>query len=567
MTLGVVMLVHNSLDRAEQVIRHWAAAGCPVVVHIDQKVGQVTNDKFVAALGDLDDIIFSPRFRCEWGMWGLIAASQAASAQLLAQYPAVRRVFLASGSCLPLRPIEELQAYLDARPDTDFIESVTTNDVPWTMGGLDRERFTLRFPFSWKRQRRLFDGFVQLQRLTGTRRKMPDGIVPHLGSQWWCLTRQTLMAILDDPRRPAYDAYFRQVWIPDECYYQTLVRLHARRIESRSLTLAKFDYQGKPHIFYDDHAALLARSGCFVARKIWPKADGLYARFPAKPTAETVKKDPNPSTIDRIFAQAVDRRANGRRGLYMQSRFPFMDRENGFTAATYSVLQGFDDVIPDFTNWLSRQTGVVVHGHLFGPTRAEFADGADVYRGGLSDQPRLRDYNARMFLTNLIWNGRDQHQCFQFGPHDNQQIRWMITKDTQASVCVVTGAWAVSLFLSGRSATEVRAEAARLQQVENKLLKTLQSPDARSRRRIMTLAEFLEDPVDVLQSILDDMAGHRAATITKVPRMFNLTGFAQFLQDLKNQGMHPYLTGDIAVGDQPQNSRPRLHKPYVVGGK
>lgn len=187
--------------------------------------------------------------------------------------------------------------------------------------------------------------------------------------------------------------------------------------------------------------------------------------------------------------------------------------------------------------------------------------------GGLSDQPRLRDYNNKMFLTNLIWNGRDQHQCFQFGPADSQQVRWMITKDTQASVWFVTGAWAVSLFRSGRSASEVRAEAALLQQVESKLIKTLQSPDARSRRRIMTLAEFLDDPVDVLQSILDDMAGHRAATVTKPPRMVNLAGFPQFLQDLKNQGMHPYLTGDFAVGDPPKVSRPRLHKPYVVGGK
>ncbi|WP_322893267.1 MULTISPECIES: beta-1,6-N-acetylglucosaminyltransferase [unclassified Yoonia] len=567
MTLGVVMLVHTALDRAEQVIRHWAGAGCPVVVHIDKNVGQAAHDRFVAGLADLDSVSFSPRFRCEWGMWGLIAASQAAAAQLLVRHPDVAHAYLASGACLPLRPIAELQTYLDGHPDTDFIESVTTSDVPWTIGGLDSERFTLRFPFSWKRQRRLFDAFVEMQRLTGRQRRVPDGIVPHLGSQWWCLTRLTLTAILEDPRRPEFDTYFRRVWIPDECYYQTLARRHARRIESRSLTLSKFDYQGKPHIFYDDHAELLARSGCFVARKIWPKADALYRRFPQPATIFDAQQDPETSIIDRIFAQAVDRRSNGRRGLYMQSRFPFMDRENGFTAARYTALQGFDAVIPDFTDWLTRQTGVVVHGHLFGPDKAHFADGAAVYRGGLSAHPRLRDYNCRMFLTNLIWNGRDQQQCFQFGPADNQQIKWMLTKDTQASVWVVTGAWALSLFLSGQSASEVRAEAARLQQVENKLLKTLRAPDARSRRCIMTLAEFLDDPVDILQNIVDDMAGHRAATLTKLPKMVDLTGFAQFLQDLRNQGMNPYLAGDFAVGDRSPNRRPNLRKPYMIGSK
>lgn len=567
MTLGVVMLVHTAFDRAEQVIRHWSDAGCPVVVHVDRNVSQATYDTFVAAVSDLADVSFSRRYRGEWGMWGLIAASQAASRQLLDRFPEVRHVYLASGACLPLRPVSDLMAYLDARPDTDFIESVTTSDVQWTIGGLDSERFTLRFPFAWKRQRRLFDGYVRLQQLLRLRRRIPAGLIPHLGSQWWCLTRQTLTAILDDPRRAEFDVYFRQVWIPDECYYQTLARRHARRLESRSLTLAKFDFQGKPHIFYDDHAELLARSGCFVARKIWPQADMLYQRFPRAPMPDHGAQEPRTGTIDRIFAQAVERRTSGRRGLYMQSRFPFMDRENGFTAAPYTVLQGFDDIIPDLAGWLAAQTGVVAHGHLFATDKAHFAGGGAVYRGGLSDNARLRDYNAKMFLTNLIWNGRDQHQCFQLGPADNQQIKWMLAKDTQASIWVVTGAWAVSLFASGKPASEVRSKAARLQQVENRLITSLQAPEARSRRRIMTLAEFLEAPIDVLQSIMDDMVGHRAATLTQLPAMVDLDGFPQFLQDLKNQGMHPYLAGDFAPRE-PAGQRPvAVRKPYLIGKK
>ena len=567
MTLGVVMLVHTAFDRAEQMIRHWAAAGCPVVVHVDKNVGQATHDAFVAALADLADVSFSRRYRGEWGMWGLIAASQAASRQLLDRYPDIQHVYLASGACLPLRPVAALKAYLAARPDTDFIESVTTSDVKWTVGGLDRERFTLRFPFSWKRQRRLFDGYVRLQRLLRMRRRIPAGITPHLGSQWWCLTRQTLTAILDDPRRAAFDSYFRQVWIPDECYYQTLARLHTRRLESRSLTLAKFDFQGKPHIFYDDHAELLARSGCFVARKIWPQAKALYHRFPGEAQPEHCAQEPHTGTIDRIFAQAVDRRTIGRRGLYMQSRFPFMDRENGFTAVPYTVLQGFDDIIPDLAGWLTAQTGVIAHGHLFATDKAHFAGGAAVYRGGLSANARLRDYNAKMFLTNLVWNGRDQHQCFQFGPADSQAIKWMLAKDPQASVWVVTGAWAVPLFRSGRSASAVRAEAARLQQVESGFINALRSSDARSRRHIMTLAEFLGSPIDVLQAITGDMVGHRAKALSRPPVMVDLGGFAAFLQDLKNQGMHPYLAGEFAPGDAVKSTRPPPRKAYVIDRK
>jgi hypothetical protein len=130
-----------------------------------------------------------------------VEASQTASEMLLEEFPSVRHVYLVSGSCLPLRPVEDLRSYLAARPMTDFIESVTISEVDWTVGGLNEERFEYRFPFSWKRQRFLFDRYVELQRKLGLVRDMPEGITPHLGSQWWCLTRQTLSAILEDPRR------------------------------------------------------------------------------------------------------------------------------------------------------------------------------------------------------------------------------------------------------------------------------------------------------------------------------------------------------------------------------
>jgi hypothetical protein len=115
MSVGIVMLVHTALDRAGQAARHWAAGGCPVVIHVDKSVERTTYKKFVAALADVPNVEFSARHRCEWGTWGIVAASQAASEQMLSNFPFVRHVYLASGSCLPLRPVEELIKYLEER--------------------------------------------------------------------------------------------------------------------------------------------------------------------------------------------------------------------------------------------------------------------------------------------------------------------------------------------------------------------------------------------------------------------------------------------------------------------
>ena len=390
--MGVIMLCHAALDRAAQLAQHWAMHGCPVVVHVDARTPQAQFDTLRAALKDLPDIRFIGRFACEWGTFGIVEATLVAADRMLADFPDVSHVLLASGSCLPIKPVRALQAHLAAHPITDFIESVTTADVGWTIGGLNEERFTLRFPFSWKRQRRLFDSYVALQRKLGFRRRLPPGLVPHLGSQWWCLTRPTLQAILNHPDRARIDRYFRRVWIPDESYFQSLVRQVSPRIESRSLTLSKFDYQGRPYIFYDDHLHLLRQADAFIARKAWPQAQLLYDTFLTPDGDRAHAPEPSPGKINRLFAKAVERRVSGRPGLYMQSRFPTRARGGTQFAAPYGVFSGFAQLIPDFQPWLSRALDARVHGHLFAFDRVQFAGG----RAGLQGRPVRQPDLARL---------------------------------------------------------------------------------------------------------------------------------------------------------------------------
>ncbi len=563
MSVGFVMLCHTALDRAAEVARHWAERDCPVVIHVDARVKAPAYDGLVRALGDLGNVRFSGRYACEWGTWGIVAATQEASSVMLKAFPEVRHVYLASGSCLPLRPVEELVAYLDSRPRVDFIESVTTQDVGWTVGGLNVERFTLRFPFSWRKHRALFDGYVRLQRKVGFRRRVPSGLVPHLGSQWWCLTRRTLSAILDNPERGEIDRYFRKVWIPDESYFQTMVRKFSTSVESRSLTLSKFDYQGKPHIFYDDHLQLLRRSDCFVARKMWPQADKLYDTFLRGKGAGQVAAEPNPGKIDRLFSKAVERRTKGRTGLYMQSRFPNKQWGHGRTAAPYSVFEGFSEVFENFEAWLGKVAGTRAHGHLFAPDRVEFAGGETVFSGSLSDSAALRDYAPKNFLSNLIWNTRGERQCFQFGPNDVQDCSEMLAGDPNAQISVISGAWSIPLFHSNQNFGDIRREAARLQKIESDHLAILRSHNAKARIRIWTLAEFVENPMEPLQSIVDEISPRSLRRLTEAPTLTDLKGFGQFLQNLRNQGMQPVLMGDFPAGETVPAAL-RRGRPYLV---
>ena len=539
--LGVVLLCHNDLGRAAQAARIWATGGAAVVVHVDAKVPARPVEAMRQALADLPEVRFSPRHRCHWGDFSLVRATQEAATLLLDNFPQVSHVYLASGSCLPLRPIGELTAWLARDPDCDHIESVNALDAGWTVGGLDVERFTRFFPFDWLRQRRLFDWSVRMQRRLRIARRVPRGIAPHLGSQWWCLTARTLRAILEDPRRAEFDRYFRGSWIPDESYFQTLVRRHAQTIESRSPTLAKFDARGRPHVLYDDHRTLLRESRCFVARKIWPEAEGLYAAFPAAspdPAAE-----PDPAGFERLMNRAAARARVGRPGLYMQSRFPRKDAENGKTAAPYAVLQGFADLFPDFEPWLQARIAADVHGHLLGPDEVEFAGRGEIGPGALSANTVLRDHDPQGFLAALI-RISPRMQAFQYGPRDNQALNWFMVTDPNARLFVITGAWLAPLLSSDMPFDDVRRIAALLQRAERRQLDILQSVWVKAPVRLWDLAECVADPRAVLAQVVAE-TDPEAGPIGELPAMRPLDGMAPFLRRLRNAGLHSHLTGDF----------------------
>ena len=103
-----------------------------------------------------------------------------------------------------------------------------------------------------------------------------------IGSQWWCLRRRTIEAILQFCRkRRDVMRFFRYSWIPDETFFQTLVRhlVPEAEIDSRTLTFLMFSDYGMPVTFYNDHYDLLVSQDYLFARKISGDAAELKAKL------------------------------------------------------------------------------------------------------------------------------------------------------------------------------------------------------------------------------------------------------------------------------------------------
>ncbi|TMV83672.1 glycosyl transferase, partial [Thioclava sp. BHET1] len=123
---------------------------------------------------------------------------------------------------------------------------------------------------------------------------------------------------------------------------------------------------------------------------------------------------------------------------------------------------------------------------------------------------------------------------------------------------------ALPLFRSNQNFEVIRKRAARLQRRESEMLEVLRSPFLKARVRVWTLAEFVEAPMEPLQSIIDEMVPGARRRLAEAPRMVDLTGFGQFLQNLKNQGMQPVMTGDFPVHAAHRPVSGLAPKPYLV---
>ena len=163
---------------------------------------------------------------------------------------------------------------LDAR-DVDYVESFDYFESDWIKTGMKEERLIYRHFFNERTQPKRFYAAFEAQKRLRLTREIPHDIQVQIGSQWWCLRRRTVEWIIDFTRRRRdVMRFFRTTWIPDETFFQTLVRhlVPESEIETRTLTFLMFTDYGMPVTFYNDHYDLLLSQDYLFARKISPEA-------------------------------------------------------------------------------------------------------------------------------------------------------------------------------------------------------------------------------------------------------------------------------------------------------
>jgi len=280
--IAYILLCHKDPEAIVLQAERLTTAGDYISIHFDARAPLAQFRQIRDALADNPNVTFArPRIRCGWGEWSLVQATLNAVEAAVEAFPRASHFYMLSGDCMPIKSAEYAHSFLDGR-DRDFIESVDFFDSDWIKTGMKEDRLIYRHFLNERKHKRLFYASVEVQRRLGLQRAVPADIRMQIGSQWWCLRRRTVEWILEFTRkRRDVMRFFRTTWIPDETFFQTLVRhlVPETEIEPRTLTFLMFSDYGMPVTFYNDHYDLLLGQDYLFARKISPEATDLKARL------------------------------------------------------------------------------------------------------------------------------------------------------------------------------------------------------------------------------------------------------------------------------------------------
>lgn len=282
--IAFILLCHKDPDAIIGQANMLTAAGDCMAIHFDARARPEHYRKIREALADNPNVTFArKRIKCGWGEWSLVQATLYAVEAAVEEFPRATHFYMLSGDCAAIKSAAYAHEFLDAN-DVDFIESFDYFDSDWIKTGMKEERLIYRHFFNERTQSKRFYASFELQKRLGLTREIPADIQVQIGSQWWCLRRRTIEWILDFTRqRRDVMRFFRSTWIPDETFFQTLVRhvVPDDEIRTRTLTFLMFTDYGMPVTFYNDHYDLLLSQDFLFARKISPEAKELKTRLGA----------------------------------------------------------------------------------------------------------------------------------------------------------------------------------------------------------------------------------------------------------------------------------------------
>jgi hypothetical protein len=444
--IAFALVAHGSPRLSERLIQVLISAGHLVAVHYDLKSSEADYRQLRRAFEGYDLVRFAHRMRVGWAEWSIVAATLSCLDEIEASGWQPDYVYNLSAADYPIRSSRELVAFLDRNNGKEFIESVPADTVRWARTGPQQERYQYRFYFNWRDQSRLCEFFWSLQKQLRLKRKFVRGMIPYIGSQWWVLTWGTLRKVIELGRQRDIERFFRTILVPDELFFQTMVRylVAESRIVNRTLTLYQFSDYGLPVVYYADHVEYLTRQPFFMARKLSPFQTSLRDALDGYWRGERSPLPVDDADIGERGEEYETRRLTYRDGVPGQpvpGRTPkqrYGDLER-LAAPFFAVIGTSTAELRPIYKALSQHPNILCHGQLFHRKCIEFANGRSSFAGYDADAVKLRRVAPGNFLADVVRAGKHRMTGFLLRPEQGWHIPAVIFERPNVRVLIARG--------------------------------------------------------------------------------------------------------------------------------
>ncbi|MDW5317165.1 beta-1,6-N-acetylglucosaminyltransferase [Rhizobium sp. PL01] len=263
--IGYLILVHRFPEQFKRLFKAIYDPLNSYVVHVDKNSGAKLD-------ADLRDFL-EPYSNAEvmegraalWGGYSLVDAELRGMEHLLAMDRNWSHFINLSGQDFPLKTQHQIMAQLSAYPNREYIKVFDQKNIrPDTMRRVGE--------FVIER-----GGHIEQ---TLTMRPFLDGATPYIGNQWMIVSRAFCDFVCNDVRADRYKAFYRNTFIADEGFFQTVMmntQVHGE-IVNDDLRMIDWvpdgDIKLRPRTYLRQDAAELKASHNFFARKFDQDVDG-----------------------------------------------------------------------------------------------------------------------------------------------------------------------------------------------------------------------------------------------------------------------------------------------------
>ena len=233
--IAYLLLVHQQPKQTAYLVRALAHVNSFLFIHVDARADKNTFEEAIQKEAGIANVTFiADRVHGLWGHFSLVEASLLLLKKAVANSTPFDHFVLLSGQDFPLKSNTYISQFLSKYKGYDFIEyySLPSDKLREKQGGLYRvnryhqiaKKKHSEFPPYSKKPvlNALFNAWANWHH--SAVRKMPLSMQPYAGSQWWLLSRDTVVMILSFLKEnKEVENFFQNVWIPDEIFFQTVL--------------------------------------------------------------------------------------------------------------------------------------------------------------------------------------------------------------------------------------------------------------------------------------------------------------------------------------------------------